>query len=223
MNFDDERTASPMAGDSSERLRTHANPSTGETSNDVRGATGAPSWAKPLPDHDAQGDSGFRSFSMPPPPPDGDRESVSISNYFRHNLPAILIVCIIAAAIGIAIGSHFAAEPAGQVFESSPADGVLKKDRIAESPATPSDTIMQRIEEMRRIAAEDTVDDVSGIAGATGTASAAAAAPAASVTKRPERGPDQAAGARQPQSATGSRSSGPCTAASMALALCDHQ
>lgn len=222
MNIDDERMASPMAGDASDRLRMHANPSAGTSPNDTRSGIGDPPWASPPTGRDAG--IGTRSFPLPPPSsPYGARESASISSYFRQNLPAILIVCIIAAAIGIAVGSHFAAEPVEQVMESKPVNAHLRQDPAAGTAATPSDMIMQRIQEMRRIAAEDGVDEVGGTAVA---GSVAASAPAASGAKGPEPGAEQGAGARQAQPAAvhrSDRSSGPCTAASMALALCDHQ
>lgn len=229
MNIDDERTASPMAGDAPERRRLHANPSADKEPKDARNGIGDP------------GIGSFARLPLPPLPTlplDADRESASISSYFRYNLPAILIVCIIAAAIGVAIGSHFAAEPAGLISESRPYDAYLQ-DRMDESPAMPSDTLIQRIEEMRRIAAEDGMGDVAGIAATAGTEGTAgtaeteiiqgtapslSASPStftAPVAKRPEQGMEQGAAARQP--ATGIRSGDPCTAASMALALCDHR
>lgn len=210
-----------MAGDAPERRRMRANPSADKAPKDARDGIGDP------------GIGAFARFPLPPLPSHADRESVSISSYFRYNLPAILIVCIIAAAIGIAIGSHFAAEPAGRVSESRSYDAYLRQDRMEESPAMPSDTIVKRIEEMRRIAAEDGMGDVADVAATAGTAEAGVipgAAPtapvppsnsAASVAKRPVQGMEQGAAARQP--ATGNLSGGPCTAASMALALCDHR
>lgn len=210
-----------MAGDASERRRVHANPSAGKAPKEARDGIGDP------------GIGAFAKFPLPPLPAHADRESASISSYFRYNLPAILIVCIIAAAIGVAIGSHFAAEPAGRISESRSYDAYLRQDRMEESPAMPSDTIVKRIEEMRRIAAEDGMGDVADVAATTGTAEtdrvpgtapSASALPStsnASVAKQPEQGMEKGAAARQP--VTVSRSDGPCSAASMALALCDHK
>lgn len=183
----------------------------------MRGGIGDPRWESLHTVRDAQGDSGTRPFSFFMPPDaaqarrrtDAGRESVFVSSYFRNNLAAILIICLLAAAIGVAAGFHFAAEPYGQAAASGtrPADTHLRQSQMNESPASPSETIMRRIEEMRKIAAEDDVDAASSVAHPV---------PAA---ERAERGTD----ARQAQPAAGSHPGRPCTAASMALALCDHR
>lgn len=207
MDINDERTASPLTGDAPDWPRTHANPSAGKPPNDMRSGIGDPPWASLRTGRDERRDGG--AFSCPMPS-DGGQESNDVVGYFRNNLSAILIVCIVAAMIGVAIGMHFADKPSDPIVGARPADAYLKQTRINEAPASPSDTIMLRIEEMRKIAAEDAVEVVPGVALPSGPAPA---------VKRTE----PAADAKQPQPATGSRSSLPCSAASMALALCDHQ
>jgi len=207
MNINDERTASPMAGDASEWLRTQANPSAGKAPGDMRTGIGEPPWAHLRASRDELQNGATRLHSMPS---GSEAEPNDVITYFRNNLPAILIVCIVAAFIGVAIGMHFADPPSDHGTEARPADTYLKHNRMSEAPVLPSDTMMLRIEEMRKIAAEDAVD--------TGTSLTAPAA-AAPAVKRAE----SAAAAKPPQPQTGNSSSLPCNAASVALALCDHQ
>jgi len=65
---------------------------------------------------------------------------------------------------------------------------------------------------MRKIAAEDAADAGSVAAGNPLTA-----------VERTEKASDKGMEARLPQPATTNRPGRPCTAASLALALCDHQ
>lgn len=196
-----------MAGDASEWPPTQANPSAGRAPGDMRSGIGEPPWANLRTSRDQLKDGGTRLHSLSS---DIEAEPTDVVSYFRNNLPAILIVCIVAAFIGVAIGMHFADQPSDHGTEARPAETYLKQNRISEAPASPSDTMMLRIEEMRKIAAEDAMDTE------TGVAVPATTAPAVKQT-------EAAVEVKPPQPETGNPSSTPCSAASMALALCDHQ
>ncbi|WP_151633567.1 hypothetical protein [Noviherbaspirillum aerium] len=221
MNINDERTASPMAGDPSDRVRTHANPGEGNAHGDMRSSTDDPQWGGLHGGWNAPDDTGAYSRSMPPfavPAGRSDytrHESAFFLDYLRNNLPAILIVCIVAAAIGVAAGVYFAAGPDGHAAVSKPAEANPRPVRISESPS-PSEKMMLRIEEMRKIAAEDAAD-TGAVASGPGAGSPLTA------VGRTEKASDKGMEAQLPQPATTNQPGRPCTAASMALALCDHQ
>lgn len=210
MNLNDERTASHLTGDAPEWPRTQANPSAAKAPNDMRSGIGDPPWANLRAGRDELQDSGAHSAYSYPMPFGTGAASDDVVGYFKNNLSAILAVCIVAALIGVAIGMHFADMPSDSGPAVRPAEAYLRQPRQTEAPASPSDTIMLRIEEMRKIAAEDAVDNGPGVAVPAGTAPAA-------------RRTEAAVDAKPPQAETGSRASLPCSAASMALALCDHR